>query len=78
MRPDDLYEFTRKRPFMAFRIYVSDGETYDVRHPDQVIVLRSRIIIGVVGKRRIPEHVQHVSLIHITRIEELESEPSDA
>jgi len=76
MRPQDLLEFTRKQPFAAFRIHVTDGQAYEIRHPDQVIVLRSRVVIGVGGKNGVAEHVAHVSLIHIARIEELES--SDA
>lgn len=70
MRPDDLYEFTRRRPFAAYRIYATDGRTYDIRHPDQVIVLRSRLIIGVGAVNGTPDHV--------VRVEELESETSGA
>ena len=25
MRPDDIYEFTRRRPFCPFRLYTTDG-----------------------------------------------------
>jgi hypothetical protein len=59
-------------------MHTTDGRVYDVRHPDQVIVLRSRAVIGVGGQNGLPEHVEHVSLIHIVRIEELESEASGA
>lgn len=76
MRPDDLHEFTRKRPFVPYRIYVTDGRTYEIRHPDQVIVLRSRVVIGVGGKNRVPDHTEHVALLHVVRIEELEVQPS--
>ena len=78
MRPDDLLEFTRKRPFAAYRIYATDGQVYDVRHPDQVIVLRSRVVIGVGGANGTPDHIEHLALIHIVRVEELEPETSGA
>ncbi len=78
MRPEDLLEFTCKRPFAPYRIHLTDGRTYEIRHPDQVIVLRSRAIIGVGGRNGVPDHAEHVSLIHIERIEELSGEQSSA
>ncbi len=78
MRPEDLHEFTRKRPFVPYRICVTDGTSYDIRHPDQVIVLRSRIVVGVGGGNGVPDRIEHVALIHVVRIEELQSERSGA
>ena len=78
MRPEDLHEFTRKRPFAPYRVCVTDGRTYDIRHPDQVIVLRSRIVIGVGSENGVPDHIEHIALIHVVRIEELQSERSGA
>ena len=31
MRPQNLQEFTRRRPFVPYRIYATDGRTYDIR-----------------------------------------------
>lgn len=74
MRPEDIREFTRKQPFAPYRIHVSGGSTYDIRYPDQVIVLRSSVVIAVDGENDICDHVEHVALIHIVRVEELRSE----
>ncbi len=71
MRPEDFHEFTRKRPFAPFRIHVTDGRTYDILHPDQVMPLRSRVVIGVGGERDIPDHTEHISLVHVIRLEEI-------
>lgn len=76
MRPQDLHEFTRKRPFTPFRIHTTEGLAYEIRHPDQVIVLRSRVVIGVGGGDGVPDHLEHVALLHVVRIEELEPQPS--
>lgn len=74
MSPEDLREFTRSQPFAPYRIHVTGGSTYDIRHPDSVIVLRSRVVIGVDAENDICDHVEHVALIHIVRIEELRVE----
>jgi len=73
MRPDDILEFLRRRPFEPFRIYATDGRTYDVLHPDQAIVLRSRVILPVGGDSLVPDHAEHLALVHIVRIEEISS-----
>jgi len=78
MRPDDVREFTLKRPFKPYRICTTDGRTYDIGHPDQAIVLRSRVVIGVGGRNGIGERTEHVALIHIVRIEEIEAQSSAA
>jgi hypothetical protein len=74
MKPEDIREFTRKQPFEPYRIDVTGRQTYDIYHPDQVIVLRSRLIVGVAGEKDVPDRVEHLALIHIVRVEELHSE----
>lgn len=74
MRPEDLFEFTRRRPFAPYRIHATDARSYDISHPDQVIVLRSRLVIAVGAENGVPDHVEHLALIHVVRVEEFESE----
>jgi len=74
MRPDDLHEFTRRRPFVPFRIHATDGKVYEIRHPDQAIPLRSRVVIGVGGDDTTPDRVEHLALVHIVRLEETDSD----
>ena len=45
MSHQDLLDLLRRSPFLPFRIYATDGRTYDVRHPDQALVLRTRVIL---------------------------------
>lgn len=73
MQVDDFHEFTRRSPFVPFRVTVSDGRVYDIRHPDQVIPLWSRVVIGIGEKNGIPEHLEHISMTHIVRLEEIQS-----
>ena len=47
MRPDDIRNFLNRRPFQPFRITLTDGRNYEVRHPELVMVGRSSIVIGL-------------------------------
>ena len=69
MRPDDLLELLRTRPFQPFRLFATDGRTYDVRHPDQALVLRSRVILPLPSGNAVPDGTEHLALIHIVRAE---------
>ncbi len=68
------------RPFVPFRIHVSDGGLFDIRHPEMLLVTRHSAVIGVpegAGDgdfvRGYPklETYTNVDLMHITRLEQL-------
>jgi hypothetical protein len=67
----DLLELLRARPFVPFRLYATDGRTYEVRHPDQALVLRSRVVLPQRASDGVPEGSEHLSLIHVIRAEEM-------
>jgi hypothetical protein len=49
MRPEDLLELLRAKPFEPFRLHLSDGAAYEIRHRDFAIVQRSKITIALPG-----------------------------
>ncbi len=73
MRPEELRDLLRTRPFKPLRIHLTDGSQYDIRHPEMVIVLRQRVDIGVPYDLAagVAERVEHCSLLHVVRVEEL-------
>lgn len=74
MRPDDLLELLRAAPFEPFRIHLSDGAVFEIRHPDMAIVQRSKVTIAVPGPKRPDgpaERTVNCALVHITRTEML-------
>ena len=73
MRAEEFSELLRKRPFSPLRVHMTDGHSYDVVHPDRVLVLRSRIDIGLGADPNtgVLERVEHCSLLHVVRVEEL-------
>jgi hypothetical protein len=73
MRAEEFKELLRTQPFVPLRIHTTDGQTYDIRHPDIVLVLRQRVDIGMQPDPAtgVLERVDHCSLLHIVRVEEL-------
>jgi hypothetical protein len=73
MDPEQVNAFTRRRPFVPFRVHVADGVSYDVTNPEFVSVGRTVLFVGV---RRDPaspffDEPVIVALRHVTRIEPL-------
>ena len=77
MHPEELFAAVRRRPFMPFRLHVSDGSSHDVRHPDSVLVSRRATVLGVPDDPTRPaERLVTVALVHVTRLEELAGTPA--
>jgi hypothetical protein len=73
MRAEELVELLRRQPFVPLRIHLTDGRTCDIHHPDLVLVLRQRVDIGVPpdSATGVLDRVEHCSLLHVVRVEEL-------
>jgi len=65
-------ELLAQRPFRPFRLVMSSGKTYEVRHPELAWLTRSDILIGV-GETDdgIPAEFRICSLLHVATIEPL-------
>jgi hypothetical protein len=56
-------------------MHVSDGRSFEVRHPEQIIVSRRSSYVGLGGNGDIPfQKVALVSNIHITSLDPLDGE----
>lgn len=69
----DITGRLRVRPFVPVRVTTSAGETFDVYHPDLVLVGRREVIIGQPAADD-PEHYDRkaqVSILHITSLKDL-------
>jgi hypothetical protein len=76
MRTDQIRELMRKQPFRPFRLFLSDGATYDVRHPELVMVTLAFVAVGLNGgDGDLAETLALLDPIHITRIEPLKGGP---
>jgi hypothetical protein len=70
MSPVGIVQALQRRPFEPFRIEVSDGTSYEVRHPELVMVGRRAIVIGVPAEGQYPvyERTETVSLGHVVKL----------
>ena len=72
MHPVEIRNLVKNALREPIRIYVSDGATYEVRHPDMAWVSHTAVLIGILpGEDGIPFRSVHVDPEHITRIEPL-------
>ena len=72
--PDDLLRLLRKRPFEPFRVYLTDGRTFDIRYPELNLVGATFFDIGIPEKGvedPFMEYAVNVDLDRISRIEPL-------
>ena len=64
-----LLSMRNRKPFAPFRIIVSDGRTYDVRHLELLLVGRASSTIGVADKDEdyvLADHFVWIDNDHIT------------
>jgi hypothetical protein len=77
MTADDLRNLLKAKPFIPFRIYMTDGRLLDVRHPEFVRIDR-RGRVAMVYESYDPESYTYdsyaqITLLHVTRTEPLET-----
>jgi hypothetical protein len=73
MRPTDLLEHLRKQPFQPIRVFISDGKSYDVRHPEMMLITRTEVVIALdPGVDEVPERKAYCDPVHITRVEPID------
>jgi hypothetical protein len=77
MSQDDLQQTARRQPFEPFRVILTTGATYDVRHPDLIMVGRRAAIIGITNEPSGTafDRTIKVDLLHVVGIEELTGMP---
>lgn len=81
MPPADLLQALRKRPFEPFRLQISDGSAYEVRHPELVLVGMGSAVIGIpaAGQTQLPyERYETVDLRHVVKLIPLAAPAADA
>jgi hypothetical protein len=70
-------ELMTNRPFKPFRLVMSSGQSYEVRHPEMALLTRTDILVGINETRDgVPAEFKICSLLHVTSVEPLSSTPA--
>ena len=77
---EELRDFANRRPFQPFRLILTTGTAYDIRHPDLIMIGRRSTIIGITHE---PNAIAYdrtikVDLLHVVAVEELPTSPPSA
>lgn len=69
----DIRTRLRQQPFIPVRIVTTTGQTYDVRHPEMVLLGRNFLMIGSPTKKDpfVAEDITRVALFHVTELRDL-------
>jgi hypothetical protein len=60
------------RPFKPFKVIMSSGKSYEVRHPEMAWVLKNDLLIGICDDDDdVPAEFKTCSMLHINAIEPL-------
>jgi hypothetical protein len=73
MRPNDIIAHLRKQPFRPVRVFISDGKSYDVRHPEMMMVGRTEVVIELLSDGDpVYDRFAYRDPVHITCIEPID------
>ena len=79
MAPQELAAAIRRRPFVPFRLTLTEGSAYEIRHPELCMAGRRSAVIGLLPTED-PDHLFErsvtVDLLHVVKLEPLESAAS--
>ncbi|MEX0611640.1 MAG: hypothetical protein WD229_05940 [Pirellulales bacterium] len=71
MSPEQLRILLHARPFLAFRIVMSSGQSYEIRHPEMALLTRNALFVAQSsnGADDMPEYAAVCAVLHIAAAE---------
>ena len=75
---DDIRDRIHSRPFRPLRLVTSSGETYDVYHPDLIMIGVREVTVGLPSGET-PTYYDRqarIALMHITALHDLPAAPT--
>lgn len=75
MSPDELRGSLKQQPFEPFRVVITDGVAFDIRHPDLLWIGQRTAYVGLTGtaSQTLFERTVKIDISHIVRIEPIDS-----
>jgi hypothetical protein len=69
MTTENIRDILQRRPFEPVRVVLSSGESYEIRHPENAMLMRGALVVGYPVNGDLPERFAVCSLLHIAHIE---------
>ena len=70
MTVQDYRDLLKAQPFVPFRVILSSGDRYEVRHPELAMIIRNKLLLGIPDKNgELPEMETKIALSHIVGFE---------
>ncbi len=71
--PDQIQARLQQRPFIPLRIVTSSGESYDIRHPELVMVGTRDLVMGTPSNANPTRYdgLSRVAIMHVTDLQDL-------
>jgi len=77
MTNEAFRKILKRQPFQPFRLVMSSGKSYDVRHPEMAWLLKNDVLVGVdVQDEGLPAEFDICPLFQVATIEPILPEPS--
>ena len=69
----DIHARVKSRPFVPLRIVTSSGQSYDITHPDLVVIGKRDLFIGIPSNENsdIYDASSRVAILHISDIQDI-------
>jgi hypothetical protein len=59
-----------QQPFKPFRLVMSSGKSFEVRHPEMAMLTRTDLLVGTkISKEGVPAEFEICSLLHVKAVE---------
>ena len=77
MTAANFRQMLKQQPFRPFRLVMSSGESYEVRHPEMAWVLKNDILVGTdIADDGMPAEFRICPLFHVATVEPVGMEPA--
>jgi hypothetical protein len=73
---DTIRELLARRPFSPFRVILSSGDAFEVRHPEFALLIKGGLYVGLPptvsnGDIELPERAVFCSALHLAGVEQV-------
>jgi hypothetical protein len=73
---DTIRELLARRPFSPFRVILSSGDAFEIRHPEFAWLVKGGLYVGLPaaagnGEAELPERAVFCSALHLAGVEQL-------